>query len=399
MSGPNSRDSDSKAVRPRVLYLTYNYAPKLGGLEQVVERTSDALRRDADVVVLAQGARDHAADAPGVLRPRREGLVAFVFFLYWQIFFGVGRDRFDIVVSGSALTALPALHFARRLRARSTVIIYGLDTIFPSRIYQAAYRYAVPRLDRVISISRATTAEAVARGVAADRIVLIPPGCNGERFAVPHATDALRAHWGLEDCRVVLSAGRLVARKGVDRLIAECMTAVVREVPDAKLLVAGGNPEGALVHTDDVFAKVEAATRDSGMDDRVVITGRLSDQEMAAAFQLADVFVMPVVPTPGDMEGFGIVLLEAGAAGLPVVATAVGGVIDAVEDGTTGCLIPLGDYAAMSDAIVRFLTDSDLAREFGERGRARALGEYSWPQISRRYADAILELVPSRDDR
>jgi glycosyltransferase involved in cell wall biosynthesis len=74
-------------------------------------------------------------------------------------------------------------------------------------------------------------------------------------------------------------------------------------------------------------------------------------------------------------------------------------VIDAVEDGTTGCLIPLGDYAAMSDAIVRFLTDSDLAREFGERGRARALGEYSWPQISRRYADAILELVPSRNGR
>jgi phosphatidylinositol alpha-1,6-mannosyltransferase len=334
-----------------------------------------------------------------VLRPRSEGLVTFALFLYWQLFFGVGRDRFDVVVSGSALTALPALHFARRLRARSAVIIYGLDTIFPSRIYQAAYRYAVPRLDRVISISRATTAEAVARGVAADRIVLIPPGCNGEHFSVPHATDALRARWGLEGCRVVLSAGRLVARKGVDRLIAECMTAVVREVPDAKLLVAGGNPEGALAHTDDVFAKVEAATRDNGLDDRVVITGRLSDEEMVAAFQLADVVVMPVVPTPGDMEGFGIVLLEAGAAGLPVVATAVGGVTDAVEDGTTGCLIPLGDYAAMSDAIVRLLTDSELARELGERGRARALGEYSWPQISRRYADAILGLVPSRDGR
>jgi phosphatidylinositol alpha-1,6-mannosyltransferase len=393
-----SRDADPRDSRPRVLLLTYNYAPKLGGLEQVVEHVAAALGREVELVVLAQGARGHRDDDPRILRPGREGLVAFVLFLYRRLFSRLPQDGFDVVVSGSALTALPALHFSRRYRAQSVVIIYGLDTIFPSRLYQWIYRYAVSRLDRVIAISRATRAEALARGVDPERVVLIPPGCNGERFDERRETDTLRSRWELEGCRVVLSAGRLVARKGVDRLIAECLTSVVTAVPNTKLLVAGGNPEGALAHTDDFYAEVEAAVRASGLEDRVVITGRLSDDEMVAAFQLANVFVLPVVPTPGDMEGFGIVLLEAGAAGLPVVATAVGGVIDAVEDGATGCLVPAGDYAAMSDAIVRLLTDSELAASYGARGRARALGEYSWPQISRRYVDAILELVPDRDD-
>lgn len=381
------------SAKRRVLYVTYNYSPKLGGLEQVVQHTHDALLEGAEVVTLAQGAPGHCDDDPSVLRPQRGGLLAFLLFLYGKLIFGLPHSSYDVVVSGSGLTALPVLHLARRYRARSVVIIYGLDTIFPSLLYQWMYRYAVPKLDRVISISEATKAEAVARGVDPTRVVLIPPGCNGERFTAPQDTDALRERWGLMGSRVVLSAGRLVARKGLDRFISECLTDVVAEVPEAKLLVAGGNPQGALAHTDDIYAKVEAATRAAGLEDRVIVTGRLSDEEMVAAFQLADVFVLPVVPIPGDMEGFGIVLLEAGAAGRPVVATAIGGVVDAVEAGRTGELIPVGDYGAMSDAIIMLLRDEDLARRYGEFGRERALRTYSWPAISRRYVEAILQLA------
>jgi glycosyltransferase involved in cell wall biosynthesis len=111
---------------------------------------------------------------------------------------------------------------------------------------------------------------------------------------------------------------------------------------------------------------------------------------MVAAFQLADVFVLPVIPVPGDMEGFGIVLLEAGAAGVPIVATAVGGITDAVVDGETGVLVPPLDYVRMASALVGFLQDPDKSHAVGERGRRRALGEFNWDAISSRYVEALL---------
>jgi phosphatidylinositol alpha-1,6-mannosyltransferase len=376
--------------KPRVLYVTFNLAPKLGGLEQVVQRTRAALCERADVLTLAQGARGYNDGDPTVLRPPAEGLAAYMAFLYTRGLLGLRDRHFDLVVAGSALTALPTLHLAKRFGARSACIIYGLDTIYRSAVYQRVYRHALPRMDRVVAISRATRDEAVARGVAPERMVIIPPGCDAEVFQPPRDTAELRGRWGLEDRKVILSAGRLVRRKGVDRFIRECLPEVVRQVPAAKLLVAGGNPRGALAHTEDVLASVEAAIREVGLEDHVVVTGRLTSEEMVAAFQLADVFILPVIPVPGDMEGFGIVLLEAGAAGVPIVATAVGGITDAVVDGETGLLVPPFDYAAMASALARLLQDEQKSRALGERGRRRTLDEFNWDAISSRYVEALL---------
>ena len=376
--------------RPKVLYLTYNFTPKLGGLEQVVSRTHAALRERADVVTLAQGARAHVDELERVHRPAGEGVLRFLGFLYTRGRRRVAGEQFDLVVSGSALTALPALHLARRHRARSVAINYGLDVIHPARIYQRVYRHAMPRIDRVIAISRATRDEAIARGVARERITVIPPGCDSSAFQRPRPTQELRERWGLGDAPVILSAGRLVARKGLDGFVARCLPQVVRSLPDTKLLVAGGNPVDALAHTDDIARQVQRTIERSGMSEHVVVTGRLSDDELVAAFQLADVFVLPAVPTPGDMEGFGIVLLEAGAAGLPVVATALGGITDAVEDGETGRLVAPGDYSAMAAALVDLLRDEGRRRAYGRSGQVRALGEFDWGPVSQRYAEAIL---------
>ena len=238
------------------------------------------------------------------------------------------------------------------------------------------------RRDRRMPATAAGTTNKIERRIVGDG--------DAGRFEVPQDNAAFRTRWNLEGHAVILSAGRLVRRKGVDRFIRECLPAVVERVPRAKLLVAGGNPTGALAHSDDVLASVERATRETGLQDHVVVTGRLTDDEMVAAFQSSDVFLLPVIPEPGDMEGFGIVLLEAGAAGLPVVATAAGGIVDAVRDGETGVLIPPLDYARMASALVEFLSDEAKRVAFGERGRQRAKNEFGWEAISERYADALL---------
>ena len=113
---------------------------------------------------------------------------------------------------------------------------------------------------------------------------------------------------------------------------------------------------------------------------------------MIGAFQLSDVFVLPAVPIVGDMEGFGIVLLEAEAAGLPVMATAVGGVMDAAEDGQTGVLVGPEAVDEMALHLVDFLTDEERRMKVADRGRQRAVRDFSWSSICARHLKAILQV-------
>ena len=391
-SGSNSGTTSAAAAghARRVLFVTYNFPPKLGGLEQVVLEVWRALGERSEVVTLAQHAPGLPSHDGDVYRAGGDGLARFFAFLLRTGSRLVREGRFDVVVAGSALVAMPVALLARAARAGSVAITYGLDSIYPSLIYQGIYRISMPRLDRVIAISHATRNEAVARGVAPQRIEILHPGCHGGRFARPRDALQLRQRWGLEGARVILSAGRLVKRKGVDRFVRECLPSVVARVPEAKLLLAGGNPEDALAHSEDMAGLVREAAQQVGIAKHIVFTGRLDDDEMVGAFQLADVFVLPAVPSPGDMEGFGIVLLEAAASGTPSVATRTGGIPDAVVDGETGTLVPSLDYGAMADALVAFLTDDHLRERVASKARERVMRDFLWEKVAPRYADAVL---------
>ena len=377
-----------QGARPRVLYVSYNFPPKLGGLEQVVLEVWQALGERAEVVALAQHAP--GAAEPGVLRPSRDGLLAYAAFVLRTGRRLAREAPFDLVVGGSGVVAPLVAWLAGRGGARSALVLHGLDVIHPARSYQTLLRWALGRIDRVIANSAATRDEIRARGVAAERIRVVHPGCHGDRFADPRPVDALREQLGLQGRKVILSAGRLVRRKGIDRFVRECLPRVVAEIPEARLLLVGAKPEGALVHTEDLASEVRAAARTVGLESHVLLTGRLDDDDLVGAFQLADVFVLPAVPVEGDMEGFGIVLIEAAAAGLPTVAARAGGIPDAVVDGETGVLTPLLDDEAMAEALVGFLSDETRAREFGERGRRRALEGFLWSQAGPRYCEALL---------
>ncbi len=380
-----------KKNRKNILFITYNFPPKLGGIEQVVQRTWTSLSTKSNIYTLAQFADDFADETPGVVRPTKKGLLRYFSFLYREGRRLISRQPVDIVVSMSALTALPAMHLAKWAGAKSVVIIYGLDTIYLSWLYQAMYRYSMPKIDRVISISHATRDEAVARGVSVKNTTLVHPGCNSQIFLTAEDDSLLRNRWGLENAKVILIAGRLVKRKGVDRFIRECLPLIVEKAPDVKLLLAGGNPRGALAHTQDMELEVDKAIRETGLEENVILTGRLSQEEMVKAFYFSDVVVLPVVDVPGDMEGFGIVLIEAGATGKPAVASNSGGIPDAIQDGVTGTLVPPDDYQAMATAVLDFLLDPVKARKFGEAGKNRVIQDFDWQICAEKYANAIIE--------
>ncbi|ROQ69572.1 phosphatidylinositol alpha-1,6-mannosyltransferase [Streptomyces sp. 840.1] len=211
---------------------------------------------------------------------------------------------------------------------------------------------------------------------AADRMVQLPPGVDEKTFHPDSGGDAVRARLGLTDRPVVVCVSRLVPRKGQDTLIL-AMPAILAEVPDAVLLIVGGGPYA------DELRKLAAET---GVQDSVRFTGPVPWAELPAHYGAGDVFAMPCRTRRGglDVEGLGIVYLEASATGLPVVAGDSGGAPDAVLDGETGSVVRGGSAEESAERIVALLGDAELRRRMGERGRAWVEEKWRWDLLAER---------------
>ncbi|MFI9026064.1 glycosyltransferase family 4 protein [Streptomyces sp. NPDC053560] len=211
---------------------------------------------------------------------------------------------------------------------------------------------------------------------AAGRMVQLPPGVDEKTFHPGSGGDDVRTRLGLADRPVVVCVSRLVPRKGQDTLI-EALPRIRAEVPDAALLIVGGGP-----YEKDLRALAEAR----GVGDAVHFTGAVPWEELPAHYGAGDVFAMPCRTRRGglDVEGLGIVYLEASATGLPVVAGDSGGAPDAVLDGETGWVVPGGSPAAAADRIVPLLQDPALRRRMGERGRAWVEEKWRWDLLAER---------------
>ena len=169
----------------------------------------------------------------------------------------------------------------------------------------------------------------------------------------------------------VLFVGRLAPRKGVKEFVQRSLPAIVQQIPRVQFVIAGDNPAHSLTHAGDLKQDLLAEIAKLNLSDHVRFMGAVDDETLAGLYRECDVVVLPVLSSKSDVEGFGIVLIEAAAAGKPVVATRAGGIPDAVEDGATGFLVEAGDYTAFTEALNKLLSDPLLALEMGTRGQSR----------------------------
>ncbi|MGV1005093.1 MAG: glycosyltransferase family 4 protein [Candidatus Nanopelagicales bacterium] len=207
---------------------------------------------------------------------------------------------------------------------------------------------------------------------AAKNMRLLSPGVAAETFT-PLAKEAgaqLRERYGLADRRVVVCVSRLMPRKGQDSLI-KVLPEVRKQVPEAALLIVGGGPYRKKLH------QLVSAT---GQESHVVITGGVAWEELPAHYGAGDVFAMPCRTRQGgwDVEGLGIVYLEASATGLPVIAGDSGGAPEAVRPGETGFVVPGRYPAALASRLVQLLRDEELAARLGAAGRAWVERSWNW---------------------
>ena len=281
------------------------------------------------------------------------------------------------------------LLLARLFGRKAVVQAHGLDLIYRSVLYQALCVRWIKRCDRLIANSSFTRSLAIQAGAESERITVVPPGVDPERYLFAENVETINKKLELGGKKVILFVGRLARRKGVKEFIRNSLPEIIREVPNTCFVVVGDNPSESLTHRDNVLGEIKKTISETGLQDRVRPVGALHDTDVIKLYQACDVVILPALPTQDDVEGFGIVLLEAAAAGKPTVATRVGGIPDAMENGKSGILVEPDDYHSLSQAVISLLKNRGKSMAMGEFGQRRVREQFAWSRVSALYEAAF----------
>jgi len=328
------------------LLISPGLPPPFGGIQTATEGLAAALAPLIDIRVVALSSNGEARDFPARIVRDDHGWLSRGRFIIETVA-AVTRRPPDIVHAMTWRAALPTALLPSRFRRPIVLHAHGSEVrragVLTRRLRNLVFRRAA----LVICVS-AFTADIVRREVGADPLVV------GNGVSLPASTPTRET----DPSRLrVLSVGRLVRRKGFDALIRACDLARAGGV-EVELTVVGEGPERATL-TDAVASRPW-----------VRLTGHLSDEHLEREYASADVFALLPQPLEADVEGFGIVFLEAAAHGLPVVATGVGGVPDVVRPQQTGMIVSSDAEAA--EALTALAQHPEMRRRLGDAGRRMA---------------------------
>ena len=367
----------------RTLIVTNDFPPRQGGIQSFIH--SLALRLPADQLTVYapkwEGAREFDNAQPfEVVRHPTSLMLPLPSVIRRATAIAKARNATAVVFGAAAPLGLVAPALRKAGVERAIAITHGHEAGW------AALPGARTLLHRIgdetdvvtylgeyfrVRVSGALSARAGAR------MLRLAPGVDAARFR-PDAADGarIRERHGLTGRPVVVCVSRLVPRKGQDTLI-KAWPEVLKQVPEAALLVVGNGPYSATLRK---------LTERSRLTPHVRFSGSVPEEELPAHFAAGDVFAMPCRTRRGglDVEGLGIVYLEASAAGLPVVGGDSGGAPDAILEGETGYVVPGRGTAPLVARITRLLQDPAGARAMGEKGRAWVERDWSWDQSAAR---------------
>jgi glycosyltransferase involved in cell wall biosynthesis len=394
----------------RVLFVTESFHPVMGGGETHIRRLGGALVRAGDqaTVVARRGEASWPAretlDGIDVLRvapsgPGRGGKYRMVPRAFAALC-AQARRHDVVVVRGTRVLGVPALAAARfsglpvvmqpeiNGELDGTAFTWGRSWAEgpAGRLVKAAVRMRNLWLcdaEAFVAMSRRIRDEMAGSGVPAERIALLPHGIDTERFRPPQAgePEALRARLGLPAGTVFVYTGRLLRGKGLESLL-DAFTPIAAERADVHLLFVGSGAAQSL-SIEEALRERAAAAQLAG---RVSFAG--SVERVEEWLRAADVFVFP-----SEFEALGISLVEAAGCGLAAIGSRTGGIVDVIEDGRSGLLVPPRDTAALAAAMRRLAADPVWRRALGERARAVALQGFDERDSLARYRALFREVT------
>lgn len=283
----------------------------------------------------------------------------------------------DVILFSSMVTASLARFTRKKIDVPMVTINHGQDVKMPIGFYQKHVPKVFEALDGVISVSRATRDECIKRGMDPEKGVALPNGFDMSHLL--NTPDKEKSRKALEEIflldlngkKLLLTVGRQVKRKGHEWFIKEVIPKIQSDVI---YLAIGEGPE---------HENLTRITSELPYKDQIILAGKQPDEVLKKAYSAADVFIMPNIPVPGDMEGFGIVLLEANLSSTPAIAADLEGIKDVVEDGENGYKIPVKDadqFAAKVDQVL-----GDEYEELSKRSRNFVEENFTWNKVAEQY--------------
>lgn len=296
----------------------------------------------------------------------------------FKLFYYILINKIDHVLVGHLLPLGTVTFIVSRFTGiRYTVIIHGMDFAFAIRRNRKRFlTKLILKNSQKIICSNNFVADMVKDFVgeaAVSKVQVVNPGINNDFILNDVLVKKIKKEYDLEDKTVLLSVGRLVKRKGFDKVV-EVMSDVNKAVPNLKYVLAGKGPD------EDYIKKCQKVGAD------ILYLDNLPEEEKWAWLALCDIFIMPSRNINGDFEGFGIVYLEANLAGKPVIGGNSGGVADAIRGAYSGILVDSENAESIKEAIISLATNKELCQKLGAQGQRRAIEEFNWPnQIKKMY--------------
>lgn len=371
----------------RILYVSHLHPPEnapldnMGGMQRVSMQLIEELstREDIEIKTIIQ----HA--------PWKGIEVKTAFFLTKLVFKLpkiVKEFKPDVILFSSMVTASLAKFCRKKINVPMVTINHGQDVKMPIGLYQNFVPKVFEALDGVISVSEATRQECIKRGMSPEKGVALPNGFDMSDFKdVPDKAEGRKEiekafSVDLSKKSLLLTVGRQVKRKGHEWFITEVLPKIKSEVV---YLVIGAGPE---------HDRLKEIVNTTNLHDKVLMVGKQPDEVLKNAYAGADIFIMPNIPIPGDMEGFGIVLLEANLAGTPAVAADLEGIKDVIENGRNGFKIAVRDAENFSGHIDSLIENG--LEEMSTSSRKFVLENFTWNKVAQQYISYLMEIVENK---
>jgi glycosyltransferase involved in cell wall biosynthesis len=388
-SGPEIKN------KPHLTFLIRKNPKSVGGVQRLNSAIINGLSNSFDVEKIIWGGPEWGVP------------------IYFPIFYYKStRNGSDLVHCEDAATALIGAKIRSSSGKKVVATVHGLDVILPIPWYQRKLKSALDKIDKIICVSKSTAEQVRLRGIDPKKIEVVPCPAESavkrvERDDILYSRIETLTGFNLHGKKVLFSLGRLVRRKGYDYFI----TKILPHLPDdCVYIIAGPIPRspswiktfGPIIGQKTRRLLYLASGCDSIHDElirlsrqhpRVFYLNGISDELRNLLFAASDLFIMPNRTVEGDMEGFGIVALEASIRGVPVIATCIEGITDAVINGENGYCVPEGDRAGMIKIANELLSDPHRLAELGRSAIESTQRRFSLEYVAGRYKKIFNDLL------
>jgi len=377
----------------KILCITNDFGPRAGGIETFIIGLIERLPKGSVIVYTSSQTESFDFDSAWrenfgveVIRDRAKILLPT-----WRVSRNVrgiiSQRGITSVFFGAAAPLGLLARGARRSGARNIVALTHGHEVWWSKLWP--FSWAMKQIGKnVDSLTYLGdyTRRAISRALSGDshsKLVRIAPGIDTSHFSPDKKSPRIRRELGLEDKKVIVSVGRLVHRKGQDFLI-DALPTIALKIPSVHLLLVGEGP---------YRSELEKRAHSLGVQDRITFIGRVKFAELPEYICAGDIFAMPSRSRLAglEVEGLGIVYLEASACGLPVIGGVSGGAPDAVIEGETGFSVDGKSAAAIAKAAIELLGNPEFASKLGAQGRDWIVSQWRWEIWSEAFNKLVLK--------